>query len=125
MTAPKILIIDDESTVQKAIQKALKEEKYELLFAANGKEGMSILKKETPSLVFLDLKMPVMNGVEFLTSLKLKHDSPFHVVVITGHGEEKDITKCYKLGAHSFLRKPLSMTEITCLANRCIATKQI
>jgi len=125
MSTPKVLIIDDEKAVRDAIKKALKKENYEILEAQNGKEGLALLKSESPALVFLDLKMPDMDGIAFLKKIKLQHDDPFHVIVITGHGEDKDINKCYKLGANSFLRKPLSMTEICCIAERCIKMKAI
>ena len=125
MTIPKVLIIDDEKAVRDAISKALKNEGYQLLYAENGQEGLEILKKEQPTLIFLDLKMPVMDGIAFLKKIKPKHDDPYQIVVITGHGEDKDINKCYKLGATSFLRKPLSMTEICCIAERCITLKNI
>lgn len=125
MSSPKVLIIDDEKTVKMAMQKALKNEGYELIFAENGKEGLELLKQKKPSLVFLDLKMPVMDGIEFLKKIKIAHNDPYHVVVITGHGEDADIDICYNLGVNSFLRKPLSMTEICCLAKRCIQLKQI
>ena len=125
MPSPKILIIDDESTVKKAMQKALKNEGYELLFADNGEQGIEVLNKETPSVIFLDLRMPVMDGIEFLKRVKISKDDPYHIVVITGHGEEKDIDECYSLGVSNFLRKPLSMTEICCLAKRCIWLKDV
>ncbi len=125
MEIPKILIIDDEKTIQTALQKALKNEGYALTFADNGKEGLKLLKKEKPNLVFLDLRMPEMDGIEFLKQIKLTHDTPYTVVVITGHGEDKDIDACYKLGITNFLRKPLSMTEVCCLAKRCIEAKKI
>jgi len=125
MTQPKVLIIDDEATVKKAMKKALKNEGYTLFFADNGQEGLDILRKEEPDLVFLDLRMPVMDGIEFLSKIKIKHDDPYHVVVITGHGDDTDIDKCYQFGVTSFLRKPLSMTEICCLARRCINLKKI
>jgi len=125
MTIPKVLIIDDEKAVRDAIKKALKNEGYQILYAENGQQGIEILKSEQPTLVFLDLKMPVMDGVAFLKKIQPKHDDPYKIVVITGHGEDKDINKCYKLGATSFLRKPLSMTEICCVAERCITMKNI
>ena len=125
MEIPKILIIDDEKAIQTALQKALKNEGYALCFADNGKEGLKLLKKEKPNLVFLDLRMPEMDGIEFLKQIKVTHDTPFTVVVITGHGEDKDIDQCYKLGVTNFLRKPLSMTEVCCLAKRCIEAKKI
>ncbi len=125
MEIPKILIIDDEKTIQTAMQKALKGEGYTLCVADNGKEGVKVLKKEQPTLVFLDLRMPEMDGIEFLKKIKLTHDAPYTVAVITGHGDDKDIEQCYKLGVTNFLRKPLSMTEVCCLAKRCIEAKQI
>ncbi len=125
MTIPKVLIIDDEKTVRDAIKKALKNEKYEILNAENGEEGLALLKTEKPSVVFLDLKMPEMDGITFLKKAKIQHDDPYHIVVITAHGADKDIKKCYKLGTTSFLRKPFSMTEICCIAERCIKSKNI
>ncbi len=125
MAIPKILIIDDEKTVRAAIKKALKKEEYEILEAEDGKEGLALLKSEAPALVFLDLKMPDVDGISFLKKIKIKPDDSYHVVIITAHGEDKDINKCYKLGATSFLRKPLSMTEICCIAERCVNLQKV
>ena len=125
MAGPKILIIDDEPAVQQAMKKALKGEGYKLFFAEDGKQGVKLIKQKTPDLIFLDLRMPVMDGVELLEKINVKHDDPYQVVVITGHGEDQDIDKCYTLGVTNFFRKPLSMTEITCLAKRCIKMKTI
>ena len=125
MEIPKILVIDDEKTVQTAMQKALKNEGYTLCFADNGKDGIKLLKKEKPTLVFLDLRMPEMDGIEFLKQIKLTHEAPYTVVVITGHGDDTDVNTCYQLGITNFLRKPLSMVEVCALAKRCIEAKNI
>jgi len=125
MEIPKILIIDDEKAIQTAMQKALKDEGYALCFADNGKDGIKALSKEKPTLVFLDLRMPEMDGIQFLKKIKLTHDTPYTVAVITGHGDDKDIEQCYSLGITNFLRKPLSMTEVCCLAKRCIEAKKV
>ncbi|MBW2466889.1 MAG: response regulator, partial [Deltaproteobacteria bacterium] len=65
---PKILVVDDEQSVQMGIEMALENESYELFFADNGKEGLRIFQKESPELVFLDLRMPVMDGYDFIKS---------------------------------------------------------
>ena len=124
MSEKKILIIDDEDAIRVAMKKALKSEGYELIFVSNGKEGLSAVKKHKPDLIFLDLRMPVMGGLEFLEKIKIKHNDPYAVVIITGHGDDEDITKCYDLGVNNFLRKPLSMTEICAIAKRCLLSKQ-
>ncbi len=69
MSKPKILIIDDEEAVRETIGKAMRREGYELFFAENGKEGLSVFKKISPILVILDLRMPAMDGFEFLEEI--------------------------------------------------------
>ena len=122
---PKILIIDDERAVQMAMQRVLKNEGYELYFADDGKQGLKVFHEKAPELIFLDLKMPVMDGYGFLKAVQVKHDSPFALVVITGHGEDLEIERCYRMGIDFFLKKPLSRVEICGLARRCIELKRL
>jgi PAS domain S-box-containing protein len=123
MSIPKILVIDDELVLHKAMQKALKNDNYHIVFAENGRQGLDQLQKEKPDLIFLDLRMPVMDGFGFLEHIHIKPEDPYLVVVITGHGDDKEVLQCFELGVNFFLRKPLSMTEVRCLANRCLGMK--
>ncbi|MBE9520151.1 MAG: response regulator, partial [Proteobacteria bacterium] len=123
MSIPKILVIDDQLALRKAMQKALKNDNYDIVYAENGREGLDQLQKEEPDLIFLDLRMPVMDGFGFLEHIRIKPEDPYLVVVITGHGDDKEVKQCFELGVNFFLRKPLSMTEVRCLANRCLEMK--
>ncbi len=123
MAIPKILVIDDEPALQKAIQKILKNEKYDIAFAGNGIEGLAHLEKEKPDLIFLDLRMPGLDGFGFLEKIKITPADPFHVVVITGHGDDKEVQRSFELGVNFFLRKPLSLIEVRCLTKRCLEMK--
>jgi len=67
--------------------------------------------------------MPVMDGFGFLEHIRIKPEDPYLVVIITGHGDDKEVKQCFELGVNFFLRKPLSMTEVRCLANRCLGMK--
>lgn len=125
MEAPKILIVDDEPALQQAMKIALRNEGYQLHFADNGKKGLEILYEEHPELIFLDLKMPVMDGYKFLESIEVTPDSSYTIIVITGHGDDSEIERCYKLGIDFFLKKPLSIVETCCLARRCIEIKRL
>lgn len=125
MKKSKVLIIDDESALRNALKKALKHEEYRLYFAENGEEGLTILGDTTPDLIFLDLKMPVMDGFKFLSRIKIQPDDPYLIIVMTGHGDDKEVQKCFQQGVNFFLRKPLSMVELCCLARRCIDLKKI
>jgi PAS domain S-box-containing protein len=123
MTAPKILVIDDEPILQKTMYKILKNENYDILFAGNGMEGLEKTRKEKPDLIFLDLRMPEMDGFGFLERIQISPDDPYHVVVITGHGDDKEVEHSFALGVNFFLRKPLSLVEVRCIAKRCLEMK--
>ncbi len=122
---PKVLIVDDEHPVRMAMQMALKNEGYELHFANDGKQGLKVFHEIAPELIFLDLKMPVMDGYGFLKGVQVKDDSPFALIVITGHGDDQEIKRCYQMGIDFFLKKPLSMVEACGLARRCIGLKRL
>ena len=124
MSVPRILTIDDESALRRTMKKALKNEPYTLLFAENGAEGLAMIDKEPPDLIFLDLRMPVMGGFEFLKQVSIKPDDPFLVVVITGHGDDREVERCFKKGVNFFLRKPLSMVEVCGLTRSCLGIKR-
>lgn len=118
---PKVLVVDDEQAVRQAISLALAREGYALYGAANGFEGLEIARQEAPELIFLDLKMPVMDGYDFMAEVgALRPDLPFTIVAITGHGDDQEIDRCYRQGIDFFLKKPLNMVEICGLARRSI-----
>jgi PAS domain S-box-containing protein len=123
MSAPKILVIDDEPILQKAMYKILKNENYDIVFAGNGMEGLEKAKQEKPDLIFLDLRMPGMDGFGFLEAVRITPDDPYHVVVITGHGDDKEVERSFEFGVNFFLRKPLSLVEVRCIARRCLEMK--
>jgi CheY-like chemotaxis protein len=66
MKKPQVLVVDDEKIIHTTMRKALKSSNLALSFATNGKEALKIMKKTPPSLIFLDLSMPVMDGFTFL-----------------------------------------------------------
>lgn len=123
MSVPKVLVIDDEPALQKAVQKILKNENYDIAFANNGVEGLAHLETEKPDLIFLDLRMPGLDGFGFLEKINISPADPYHVVVITGHGDDKEVERSFELGVNFFLRKPLSLIEVRCLARRCLEMK--
>ena len=125
MTIPKILIIDDEPALQMAMRKALRNENYAIVFANNGLEGLEQLQKEKPNLILLDLRMPKLDGFGFLEKINIMPDDPYSVVVITGHGNDREVEKSFELGVNFFLHKPLSLVEVRCLAKRCLEMKAV
>ncbi len=120
----KILIIDDEQVVIDSIEYHLKRDGYKVFSALNGKIGMEIYKKEKPVLIILDIRMPVMDGIEFLKHINLKTSNPFSVIVLTAHGSDDDVEKCFKMGVSAFLRKPFNLFELKGLVKHSIDLKE-
>jgi|GEM_PF-984516 len=112
MSEIKILFIDDEKQIRDSFKRSLKRDNYELHFAKNGKEGLEVMKMVKPTLILLDLKMPVMNGYEFLDKVNLKKTDPHSIIVLSGQGNEEDIKKCYEAGVTAFLHKPIKIYEL-------------
>jgi two-component system chemotaxis response regulator CheY len=107
----RFLVIDDSSVVRKALRKTLAMtdiEMSDLLEAENGQLGLSIVEKEWVDLVFLDINMPVMNGVEFLRELRKSPDySEMPVVIVSTEGSSERIKELEELGIQGYLRKPV------------------
>ncbi len=120
----KILVIDDEEIIIEVIEKHLKKDGYEMYSAGNGKEGLKQLSQTNPIVIILDLRMPVMDGFEFLEKLELSPTDPYAVIVLTGHGGDEDMEKCFDLGVSSFLRKPFNIFELRGVVRNSIKFKK-
>ena len=125
MTQPSVLVIDDDAAVREAVAEDLKREGYELHFANNGREGLKRLPEVEPTVIILDLRMPVMDGQEFLTQLRLKPSDPYSVVVLTAYGDADAVKSCYDAGVSTFLKKPFNLFEIRGVVKNAIAIKQL
>ena len=94
---PRILVIDDEAAIRDSLQMILEYEGYEVMQAATGDEGVKLIEREAPDLVFLDIKMPGMDGLEVLQKLRhLVETTP--IVVISGHADITTAVEATRLG---------------------------
>ena len=107
----KILIIDDERAIRRALREILEFEKFEVDEAENGKQGVDKSKSELYDIIFCDIKMPEMDGMEVLDELlKSKVDTP--VIMISGHGNIETAVQAIKKEAYDFIEKPLDLNRI-------------
>jgi two-component system nitrogen regulation response regulator NtrX len=121
---PRILIIDDEEAIRSSLQMIFEYEGYECLLAQNGAAGLRIADKEEPDLVFLDIKMPQMDGLEVLK--KLRGDGgKAEVVILSGHGTVKTAVEATKLGAFDFIEKPPERERILLVARNALGQRQL
>lgn len=107
----KILIIDDERSIRNSLKEILADEGYDVDVAENGRQGCEMVEKEKYSVIFCDIKMPEMDGIEVLEKLRqMGVDSA--VIMISGHGDIDTAVECIKKGAFDFIQKPLDLNRI-------------
>src|ERR687889_335312 len=111
MSKSRILVIDDEAEIRRSVRMILEYEGYEVLEASSGPEGVAIAERESPDLVFLDIKMPGMDGLEALQRMRSANES-LPVVIISGHGTVSTAVEATKAGAFDFIEKPLASERV-------------
>ena len=106
-----ILIIDDEKAIRKTLAEILSFEKYKVQEAADGEEGWNLFSQNTYSAVLCDIKMPKMDGMEFLKkATQLNPDTP--IILISGHGTIESAVDAVKEGAYDYISKPPDLNRL-------------
>jgi len=100
-----VLLVDDEPGIRKVVGIALEDAGYRVLEAGNGEEALAVFRREHPAVVLTDLRMPGMDGLDLLRTIK--EESPdTEVILVTGHGDMEAAVSGLKLGACDFIAKP-------------------
>lgn len=106
-----ILIVDDDKAMRELLRRILEFQAYTVHEAADGAKGLIILEQHPVDLVLLDLKMPVMNGPEFLRKLRSAHGT-LPVVIITGYPDSDLIAQTFQYGPITMLAKPVEKEQL-------------
>jgi two-component system nitrogen regulation response regulator NtrX len=107
----RILVIDDEAEIRRSVRMILEYEGYEVLEASSGPDGVAMTERESPDLVFLDIKMPGMDGLDALQRIRASNET-LPVVIISGHGTVSTAVEATKAGAFDFIEKPLATERV-------------
>lgn len=131
----KILIIDDERGIRNTLREILADEGHNVEVAENGINGLQMATKNAYDLIFSDIKMPEMDGIEVLSSIKstgeyASQNTPIAsaetpIVMITGHGDVETAVQALKLGAYDFLLKPLDLNRILITTKNALESKRL
>lgn len=122
----KILIIDDERGIRNTLREILADEGFEVDVAENGKQGLEMAQAKAYDLIFTDIKMPEMDGIELLTALKSGEEAiETPVVMISGHGDVETAVQALKIGAYDFLLKPLDLNRILITTKNALESKNL
>jgi len=120
---PKILVIDDERSIRNTMKDILVFEGYEVDVAENAADGLSQIKENSYDAVFLDIKMPEINGIQCLEMI-MEQGFSMPVVMISGHGNIETAVECVKKGAFDFIEKPIDLNRLIMVAKNALNQPQ-
>lgn len=109
----KILIVEDETDINRLLVKILKEAGYETIQAFSGSEARLFLEKEIPDLILLDLMLPGISGEELLQNIRKQKESQVPVLILSAKNALKDKVALLKSGADDYITKPFAPEEVT------------
>ena len=108
---PRILLVDDEREFVQTLSERLKSRNLESSIAYDGESALEKIEKDVPDVIVLDLLMPGIDGIETLRRVKASHPE-VEVIILTGHGSDREQVQAEELGAFAYLRKPVNVNEL-------------
>jgi CheY-like chemotaxis protein len=121
--ARRVLVVDDDAVVGRSISRVLGGGGYQVRETLSGSEALEELRHQRYDLVFTDLRMPGLDGLEVASRVRREHPG-LPVVVVTGYGSERSETRARDLGVAAFLRKPLTPEMILDNAHRAMGERE-
>lgn len=122
--APKILLIDDETSILDTLQILFRGAGYRVVAAETGQKGIAALETERPDLVISDIRMPGTTGIEVLQAVK-ERDPELPVILMTAQASLQSAMRAVNEGAYYYLQKPFSNDELLAICSRALETRQL
>ena len=111
-----ILIVEDDAFIADALAEVLRDEGYMVLTAANGREALECVAHHSPSMIFLDMKMPIMDGWAFAATYRAQPGMPAPLIVLTA--AKDTVERAAEVQAQAFLAKPFVIEDVLNLVQR-------
>lgn len=119
-----ILVVDDEKNAREGLKQFLLGLNYDVLDAATGKSALSLVKKERPDVILTDLKMPEMDGMDLLHSVKRSYPATI-VIMLTAYGTVESAVQAMKAGAYYYVTKPINFEELELTLKKALRQRQL
>jgi DNA-binding NtrC family response regulator len=116
---PKILIIDDDTSLRRVLEYNLQQAGYDVTAAASGEEGLCLFTEASPALVITDMKMPGMDGMQVLKSIK-EHSTETPVIIVTAFGTVDIAVEAMKAGAYDYITKPFNRDALRLTVDKAL-----
>ena len=120
----KILVVDDERSIRNTLKEILEFEKYKVDTAEDANVALELVKANTYDVIFSDIKMPQIDGIELLGMLhEMGCEAP--IVMLSGHGNIETAVECIKKGAYDFIEKPIDLNRLLVMIRNALEKKSI
>jgi CheY-like chemotaxis protein len=117
----KILLVDDQSDFLDPISYWLQAKGYQVVLANSGQQAIELIKSATPDIIFLDVKMPEMDGIQTLERIR-KFDRQTPVIMLTAYGDEESLAKACQLGISGFFPKKAELIQFASIIETTLRT---
>ena len=121
----KVLAIDDQQLVLLPLQKRLAELGYEVKIETDAQKGLELYESFNPDLVIVDINMPGISGLEVVKHIRITKNSQTPIMVLSGDTKDETITEGFELGINDYMKKPLSLNEISARVKRLIGAPEV
>jgi len=125
MSAPYILVVDDEPDIRQLVSEILEDEGYEVAVAENAEQAKELRRKRRPDIVLLDIWMPGEDGISLLKSWHKTGSLYCPVIMMSGHGTIETAVEATRLGAYDFIEKPLSMAKMLLTIENALRSEKL
>lgn len=122
---PKILVIDDQQSIRKTLREILEYENFEVDEAEDGQKGFDLFNKETYDLILSDIKMPKLDGIEFLDKVMASANPDVPIIMISGHGNIDTAVDAIKKGAYDYISKPVDLNRLLVTVRNAMEKKSL
>ncbi|MBX2927863.1 MAG: response regulator transcription factor [Saprospiraceae bacterium] len=107
----KVLLVEDELLLARIIKDSLESRGYEVVHAADGRQGLELFATQQPDILVLDVMMPQMDGFTLAAEIR-RYNTAVPIIFLTARSQVEDVVKGFELGGNDYLRKPFSMEEL-------------
>lgn len=120
----KILVIDDQESIRRTLKDILEYESFEVSLANDGQQGLDLIQKQKFDVILCDIKMPKIDGIEFLETIQ-KTDDTTPVIMISGHGDIDTAVESIKKGAYDYIGKPIDLNRLLVTLRNALERKTL
>ncbi len=118
----RVVFVEDDATIRKLVQVALRSTSHDVHFAVNGREGLELIERVRPDVIFTDVAMPEMDGLQLADALHARADlASIPIVFVTASLQREQIERYFAHGARSYLAKPFSPADLRDQVDRMVA----